>query len=60
MENLGTEDFQQLLNYYRQKCSDLELQLLQMQIKLSKIVIKTTEPVPAIKTTINKSNKTKE
>jgi len=60
MDNLGMDDLQQILNYYKQRCSDLGLQVLQMQIKLNKIIASKSEPVPAIKTTVNKSNKTKE
>lgn len=60
MENLGMDDFQQLLNYYKQRCSDLEFQVLQLQIKLNKTASLKADPIPAVKTTVNKSNKTKE
>lgn len=36
MENLSIEDATQLLNYYKQRSSDLEFQLLQLQLKLAK------------------------
>lgn len=60
MDNLTREELIQLINFYRQKSSDLELQLLQSQINFNKIVSQKSESVPAIKTTVNKTNKTKE
>lgn len=60
MENLGKDDLIQLLNFYRQKASDLEFQVLQLQININKINSKQSEPVPAIKTVVHKNNKTKE
>ena len=55
MENIGIEDLQQMLNYYIKKSSDLEIQLLQMQLKFNKIAsasnsLVTDEQKPAIKT----------
>ena len=55
MEELGTEELKQLINFYRQKASDTEFQLLQTQIKLNKIMIQQATPVPATKITKNKS-----
>jgi hypothetical protein len=49
------EEVNQLLNFYRQKAADLELQLLQSQIKLNKLIMTQTEPVPATKITKTKS-----
>jgi hypothetical protein len=37
MEDLGIEELKQLINFYRQKSSDLEFNLLQTQLKLNKI-----------------------
>lgn len=59
MENVGIEDLQQILNYYKQKSSDLELQLLQMQLKFNKIASSSNslvndEQKPAIKTSKTK------
>ena len=55
MEELGVEELKQLVNFYRQKASDTEFQLLQTQIKFNKLMIKQSEPVPATKTTKTKS-----
>jgi len=55
MEDLGVEELKQLVNFYRQKSSDLEFQLLQVQLKLNKFMTQKTEPTPAIKTTKTKS-----
>ena len=55
MEELGVEELKQLVNFYRQKASDTEFQLLQTQIKFYKLMIKQAEPVPATKITKNKS-----
>ena len=55
MEELGVEELKQLVNFYRQKASDNEFQLLQTQIKLHKLIIQQAEPVPATKITKNKS-----
>lgn len=60
MENLGRDELIQIINYYKQRCSDLELQILQFQIKLNKLIPQKSEPVPAVKNTVNKASKTKE
>ena len=49
------DELNQLLSFYRQKAADLELQLLQSQIKLNKLVVTPTETVPATKITKTKS-----
>ena len=56
MEELGIEEVKQLVNFYRQKASDLEFQLLQTQIKLNKLIINQAAPVPATKVTKTKSD----
>lgn len=38
MNGLDIEDMNQLVNFYKQKANDLEFQLLQMQIKLNKVI----------------------
>jgi hypothetical protein len=53
VEDLSTDDIKQLLNFYKQKSSELEFQVLQMQIKLNKLS-KQEESIPAIKTTKTK------
>ena len=55
MEELGIEELKQLVNFYRQKASDNEFQLLQAQLRLNKIMVQQTSPVPATKVTKNKS-----
>lgn len=55
MEELGVEELKQLINFYRQKASDTEFQLLQVQLKLGKLMAQKSEPVPAVKTTKTKS-----
>ena len=60
MENLDKDELHQLVTFYRQRCYDLELQSLQLQIKLNKAISQVKEPTPAIKTTVHKNNKIKE
>ena len=38
MEDLGVEELKQLINFYRQRSSDLEFNVLQLQMKLNKII----------------------
>jgi hypothetical protein len=56
MEDLNVEEIKQLVNFYRQKSSDLELQVLQLQLKLNKLVIQQSAPVAATKITKTKSD----
>ena len=49
MEDLNNEEIKQLLNFYRQKSSDLEFQVLQSQIKINKLVANQIEPETATK-----------
>lgn len=37
MNELSNEELTQLVNFYRQRASELELQVLQMQLKLGKV-----------------------
>jgi hypothetical protein len=55
MEELGVEELKQLVNFYRQKASDTEFQLLQSQIRFNKLLINQAEPITATKITKNKS-----
>jgi hypothetical protein len=59
MNDLGIEELMQIVNFYRQKSSDLEFSLLQNQIKLNKIISfqSMEQPVPATKTVIDRKNK---
>lgn len=56
MEDLNNEEIKQLLNFYRQKSSDLEFQVLQSQIKINKLVANQIEPVTETKISKIKSN----
>ena len=51
MEDLSIEEVKQLVVFYKQKSSDLEFNLLQMQIKLNRTmsVQDSVEAKPAIK-----------
>lgn len=57
MEELGVEELKQLINFYKQRSSDLEFSLLQSQIKLNKIIALqgVEQPKPATKTIIEKN-----
>lgn len=55
MDGLNTEELKQLVNFYRQRSADLEFQVLQLQMKLNKIV--SEEPVPATKNVSEKNKK---
>ena len=55
MEDLNIEDVKQLVNFYRQKVSDLELSNLQWQIKYNRAIASAIVPVPATKITKTKS-----
>ena len=59
MEELGREELVQLVAFYRQKSSDLEFSLLQTQLKLNKAMFVSgqEQPVPAIKTVIDRKQK---
>ena len=56
MDDLTREELIQLLTFYRQSKSDLELSLLQTQIKLNKAIslVNSDVPVPATKKVIDK------
>jgi len=56
MEDLGIDEVKQLVNFYRQKASDLEFQLLQTQLKMNKLIVQQSDPVLANKVTKTKSN----
>lgn len=55
MEDLGVEELKQLINYYKQRSSDLEFSVLQLQMKLNKI-ISLQELKPATKTVVEKTS----
>lgn len=43
MKDLTVDELQQLIMFYRQKAMDLELELLQAQLKISKLSIVANE-----------------
>ena len=51
MEDLTIEEIKQLVIFYKQKSSDLEFNLLQMQIKLNRTtsVVNSVEAKPVVK-----------
>ena len=55
MEDLSIDEVKQLVNFYKQKSSDLEFQLLQTQLKFNKLMSQKDAPVPATKITKTKS-----
>jgi len=55
VEDLGIDEVKQLVNFYKQKASDLEFQVLQLQLKLNKLVLSQAAPIPATKITKSKS-----
>jgi hypothetical protein len=59
VEELGREELVQLVAFYRQKSSDLEFSLLQTQLKLNKAMFVSgqEQPVPAIKTVVDRKQK---
>lgn len=54
MEDLGIEDIKQLVNFYKQKSTDLEFQVLQLQLKLNKLMLMTKPDTPETSTKISK------
>ena len=57
MEELGIEEVKQLVNFYKQKASDLEFQLLQTQLKLNKIILDQQVKQSTEQTKLDKKSK---
>lgn len=57
MEELSVDDLKQLVNYYRSRSNDLEFQVLEMTLKMNKLVTLNHNPVPATKTVVEKKQK---
>lgn len=53
MEDFDKDEIIKLLNYYKNRCNDLEFQLIQAQLRLTRAP--SPEPVPAKKTIVEKS-----
>ena len=54
MDDLTLEEIKQIVNFYKQRSSDLELSNLQWQLKYNRLLSVNNET-----TSINKTNKTK-
>ena len=50
MEDLKTDDVLQIANFYRQKASELELQVLQLQLQINKLMAEKQESNPTTNT----------
>jgi hypothetical protein len=46
MQNEEIEDLKQLVTFYRQRSSELEMQVLQAQLKINRLTINQEEPTP--------------
>ena len=57
MEDLTVDEIKQLVNFYKQKSSDLEFQVLQLQIKLNKLISLYAPITQATKTVVDKKEK---
>jgi hypothetical protein len=57
VEDLTIEEVKQLVNFYKQKSSDLEFQVLQLQIKLNKLISLYAPTNQATKTVVDKKEK---
>jgi hypothetical protein len=55
MDDLTIDDVKQIVNFYRQRASDLEFSNLQWQLKYNKLIAMTSQSVPATKITKSKS-----
>jgi hypothetical protein len=56
VEDLNIDEVKQLVNFYRQKASDLELQILQIQLKNARSTNLEQDSIPATKITKTKSD----
>ena len=59
MEDLGIEELTQLVMFYKQRASDLELNLLQTQLKLNKAISVKAEELKSLNKTVS-DKKTKQ
>jgi hypothetical protein len=57
VEDLTIEEVKQLVNFYKQKSSDLEFQVLQLQIKLNKLISLYAPTNQTTKTVVDKKEK---
>lgn len=57
MEDLAIDELKQILNFYKQRSYDLEMQVLQLQIRLNKALSSKEPSIPATKTVVDKKSK---
>jgi|Laugrespbdmm15sd_2_1035082.scaffolds.fasta_scaffold00279_17 hypothetical protein len=57
MEDLGIEEIKQIVTFYKQRASDLELSNLQWQLKYNKLLLNNSQPVTATKVTAERKTK---
>jgi hypothetical protein len=57
MEDLSIEEIKQILTFYKQRASDLELSNLQWQLKYNKLLLNTSQPVTATKVVAERKTK---
>ena len=57
MEELGIEEIKQIVTFYKQRVSDLELSNLQWQLKYNKLLLNNSQPVTATKVTAERKTK---
>ena len=57
MDDLGIEEIKQIVTFYKQRASDLELSNLQWQLKYNKLLLNNSQPVTATKVTAERKTK---
>ena len=57
MEDLGIEEIKQIVTFYKQRVSDLELSNLQWQLKYNKLLLNNSQPVTVTKVTAERKTK---
>jgi len=57
MEDLSIEEIKQIVTFYKQRTSDLELSNLQWQLKYNKLLLNNSQPVTATKVTAERKTK---
>ena len=57
MEDLSIEEIKQIVTFYKQRASDLELSNLQWQLKYNKLLLNNSQPVTVTKVTAERKTK---
>lgn len=58
MEDLNIDELKQLVNFYKQRSADFEFQVLQLQLKLNRLIFASQQPSPEVKNVSEKKTKT--